>query len=115
MIELLTRFMIGGVLVSAFAICGDVLRPKSFAGLFGAAPSVALASLVLTFSKHDHAYVALEGRSMVFGAIGFLIYAYVSGQFLKRSHGSALAVTVATIPIWFGISFGCLFMFGRIH
>jgi hypothetical protein len=29
-------------MVTAFAILGDVLRPKSFAGLFGAAPSVAL-------------------------------------------------------------------------
>jgi len=115
MIELLIRFLIGGIAVSAFAICGDVLRPKSFAGLFGAAPSVALASLVLTFLKHGRAYVALEGRSMVFGAIGFLLYAYASGQFLKRSHSTALAVTVATMPIWFGISFGCLFMFGGVN
>jgi hypothetical protein len=115
MIELLMRFLIGGVVVSAFAICGDVLRPKTFAGLFGAAPSVALASLALTFSQHDRAYVALEGRSMVFGAVGFLIYAYAAGQFLKRSHSSALAVTVAAMPIWFGVSFGCLFLFGRMN
>jgi hypothetical protein len=115
MIELLIRFMIGGVVVSAFAICGDVLRPKSFAGLFGAAPSVALASLVLTFTQHSRSYVALEGRSMVFGAIGFLIYAYACGQFLKRSHSSALTVAVTAMPIWFGISFGCLFVFGRMN
>jgi hypothetical protein len=30
------RFLAGGLIVSAFAILGDVLRPKSFAGLFGA-------------------------------------------------------------------------------
>jgi len=47
MTQFLIRFVIGGLVVSVFAICGDVLRPKSFAGLFGAAPSVALASLAL--------------------------------------------------------------------
>jgi hypothetical protein len=45
MTEYLVRFLVGGVVVSAFAMLGDVLRPKSFAGLFGAAPSVALATL----------------------------------------------------------------------
>ena len=45
MTEYLVRFLVGGVVVSAFAMLSDVLRPKSFAGLFGAAPSVALATL----------------------------------------------------------------------
>jgi Protein of unknown function (DUF3147) len=45
--DYLVRFVAGGVVVSLFAIVGDVLRPKSFAGLFGAAPSVALATLTL--------------------------------------------------------------------
>ena len=43
--ELLIRFLIGGLIVSVFAVSGDILRPKTFAGIFGAAPSVALASL----------------------------------------------------------------------
>ena len=47
--ELAIRFVLGGVIVSAFAVIGDMLHPKSFAGIFGAAPSVALASLGLTF------------------------------------------------------------------
>ena len=45
MTEYVVRFLIGGLAVSSFAILGDLLRPKSFAGLFGAAPSVALATL----------------------------------------------------------------------
>ena len=48
MSQILARFIIGGMIVSAFAIIGDVLKPKSFAGLFGAAPSVALATLAIT-------------------------------------------------------------------
>jgi len=43
--QLAFRFIVGGLLVSFFAVIGDGLKPKSFAGLFGAAPSVALATL----------------------------------------------------------------------
>src|SRR2546421_9561907 len=60
--EILLRVMVGGVVVSAFALLGDILRPKSFAGLFGAAPSVALATLSLTLLKEGGQYAALEGR-----------------------------------------------------
>jgi hypothetical protein len=49
LLDYLLRFAAGGLIVSAFAVLGDVLRPKSFAGLFGAAPSVALATLSLAF------------------------------------------------------------------
>jgi hypothetical protein len=110
MTDILLRFFIGGIVVSAFSICSDLLRPKSFAGLFGAAPSIALAGLALTLTQHNAAYVAVEARSMIFGAIAFLCYAYVAGQLLKRTGRSALAITVGALPIWFGISFGCLFL-----
>lgn len=39
------RLLVGRAVVSLFAIVAEVLRPKSFAGLFSAAPSVALPSL----------------------------------------------------------------------
>ena len=45
MTEYSLRFIVGGAMVSAFATLGDMLRPRSFAGLWGAAPSVALATL----------------------------------------------------------------------
>jgi hypothetical protein len=32
--EILLRFAIGGAVVSAFAVLGDLFKPKSFAGLF---------------------------------------------------------------------------------
>jgi hypothetical protein len=35
--DLILRFFIGGTVVSLFAILGDLFRPKSLAGLFGAA------------------------------------------------------------------------------
>src|SRR3984957_20985060 len=54
------RFLAGGLIVSAFAILGDLLRPKSFAGLFGAAPSVALATLSLAIVKNGSAFAAVR-------------------------------------------------------
>jgi hypothetical protein len=41
------RFLLGGTIVAVFALTGDLLKPKGFAGLFGAAPAVALATLGL--------------------------------------------------------------------
>jgi hypothetical protein len=72
------------VLVSAFAIVGDLLEPKSFAGLFGAALSVALATLSLTVATEDARYVAIEARSMDAGGNPFSAYAsFVSWAMLR--------------------------------
>jgi hypothetical protein len=54
--ELFIRSVVGGTVVSFFAVLGDLLKPKSFAGLLGAAPSVALATLSLTVLKDGKAY-----------------------------------------------------------
>ena len=59
MIQLVFRFVVGGSVVSLFAVIGDVLKPKSFAGLFGAAPSVALATLALTIATDGKTYAAV--------------------------------------------------------
>ena len=75
MIQILIRFLVGGAAVSMVALVGDLLKPKSFAGLFGAAPSVALATLGLTVATEGAPYAALEARSMVVGAVAFFIYA----------------------------------------
>jgi hypothetical protein len=64
--ELILRFLIGGTLVSAFAFAGDILRPKTFAGLFGAAPSIALATLSLTICAKGKNYAAIEAGAVAF-------------------------------------------------
>ena len=106
MAELITRFLIGGVVVSLFALTGDVLRPKSFAGLFGAAPSIALATIGLTIKQNSKIYAAVECRSMMLGAIAFFVYALSVSWVLKRYRPSALTASVALMPIWFAVSFG---------
>ena len=66
MTDLVIRFLVGGVFVGSFALVGNVLRPKSFAGLFGAAPSVALATLALTVlrgTEETDLTVAFDGET----------------------------------------------------
>jgi len=86
--EYLFRFLAGGIVVSAFAVLGDVLRPKSFAGLFGAAPSVALATLSLALWKEGGAYASIEGRSMILGSFALALYSLAVCQLLMRARWS---------------------------
>ncbi len=100
------RFVAGGLVVSVFAMLGDILRPKSFAGLFGAAPSVALATLSLAFWADERSYVSVEGRSMVLGAVALAAYSLLVCQLLMRTRCSALAATVAAITAWLAVAIG---------
>ena len=106
MSEILARFVIGGVIVSVFAIIGDILKPKSFAGLFGAAPSVALATLAMTVVSDGPSYAAIEGRSMMAGAIAFFAYASLASRIMMRYKFRAIVVTLCLVPVWIGVAGG---------
>src|SRR5258707_5549091 len=67
MTEYVIRFLVGGAVVSAFAMLGDLLRPKSFAGLFGAAPTVALATIGIAVYLHGADYEALQSQGLICG------------------------------------------------
>jgi hypothetical protein len=98
--ELLWRFLIGGALVSVFALVGDVVRPKRFAGIFGAAPSVALATLALTVAKDGHRFAAIEARSMLLTSGGFVLYVYAVQIMLARGRWPTTPVSLAALVIW---------------
>jgi hypothetical protein len=106
MMEYVIRFIVGGVAVSAFAVLGDVLRPKSFAGLFGAAPSIAMATLGIAIAQHGNAYAAIEARSMMIGAIALWLYSAGVCRVMKRHHVSALAATCSMLALWLVCAFG---------
>lgn len=106
MSQIFIRFLVGGAVVSAFAIIGDLLRPKSFAGLFGAAPSVALATLGLTVATEGAGYAAIEAHSMMAGAIAFTAYASCVSWIMMRHNVKAIWVTIGAIPLWLGVAFG---------
>lgn len=106
MSELAARFLVGGVVVSVFAMLGDMLRPKSFAGLFSAAPSVALATLTLTIHQNGKAYASEEAKTMLLGSIAFLVYSALASLVLRRWKPSAFIASFAILPVWFAVSFG---------
>lgn len=105
MAEYLLRFLIGGIVVSAFAVLGDIFRPKSFAGLFAAAPTIALATLSLAFAKQGAGYAATEGRWMIVGAAALWLYSVFACQLLQRWRFSALGATGLALAGWFAAAF----------
>ncbi|UWU77865.1 DUF3147 family protein [Bradyrhizobium huanghuaihaiense] len=112
MTEYVIRFLAGGVVVSAFAMLGDLLRPKSFAGLFGAAPSVALATLGIAVHQHGAAYSVLQTQAMIAGAIALAIYSVVVYQILARARLRALPATSLSLVVWLIVAFGALMLAG---
>lgn len=105
-VQYLYRFVVGGLIVSLFAVAGDVLKPKSFAGLFGAAPSVALATLGLAIISDGKAYAALEARSMVAGAVALMLYSWGCMQLMVRYRLRATAASSAAVLVWLAFSLG---------
>ena len=106
MLDYFLRFLAGGIAVSAFAALGDALRPRTFAGLFGAAPSIALATILITLSREGAPYVAVEARSMVLGALAMAAYCSTVYIFLRRRRMSSLPATMAALLVWFAAAFG---------
>ena len=107
------RFLVGGVLISAFATLGDVLKPRGFAGLFGAAPSVALATLTLTLVSQGKGYAAIEARSMIFGALAFVVYAIVCVYLMGIKRTKVSLSAVGALSIWAAIAWGLWALFLR--
>jgi Protein of unknown function (DUF3147) len=112
MTEYVIRFLVGGAVVSAFAMLGDLLRPKSFAGLFAAAPSVALATLGIAVYQHGAHYTTLQTQAMIAGAIALAVYCVVVCQILARARLRALAATLLSLVIWLIVAFGVLTLAG---
>src|SRR3954469_6514187 len=113
MSDLVLRFFIGGIVVSLFALISDLLRPRSFAGLFGAAPSIALATLGLTIAKEGPQYASIEARSMILGGVGFFAYSMCVCWFLMRRETATLLATVSLLPVWVAVSFSLWYLLAR--
>lgn len=103
-ISLILRFILGGVIVSAFAVLGDTVWPKSFAGIFGAAPAVALSTLGLAFVLKGGTYVGLDGRSMILGAIALCLCNLLIAHLVWRRRWGALAATSVATLGWLAVA-----------
>lgn len=111
--DLIIRFFVGGLVVSIFSVLGDLFRPKTFSGIFGAAPSIALATLGMAVMKQGAAYGALEGRSMLAGAAALWAYSIVSSWLGMRWNWHALVSASACYLVWLAVALGLWVIFLR--
>jgi uncharacterized membrane protein (GlpM family) len=95
---LLVKGLAGGSLVVVFALVCQGLSPKRFAGLFGAAPAIALAGLTIALlDKGGHA--AHESAvGMLAGTAGMIAYAAAAIPLLRRLR--AVGAAAAALGAW---------------
>lgn len=104
MMTFVIRFVVGGIVVSLFALIAEVLGPKSLAGVFGAAPSVGIATLGLTIVDQGKFYAAQESRSMIGGASAFFLYAWCCMVWLAKGKSSAILVSAVSLALWLAVA-----------
>lgn len=104
LLVILIKAVAGGALVVVFALLGEMLRPKWFAGLFSAAPSIAIASLIVTVAAKGDQSATLASIGMMFGAAGFVVFALVVRHLLDRLN--AIAASSIAAGLWGAIAVG---------
>jgi len=95
--EVVVKALAGGLLVLAFAALAQILTPKRFAGIFAAAPSVALASMIVTIAFSGDHDLPAAAAGMAVGAVAFVLYCLAAVPLVRRFgawKGSAGALVV---------------------
>src|SRR5437763_11315852 len=95
---LAVKGLAGGCLVVAFALLSECLAPKRFAGLFGAAPAVALAGLTIVLLDKGAHDAHENAVGMIAGGAGMIAYAAAAVMLLRRMRASRTAV--AALGAW---------------
>jgi len=111
--QILFRFIIGGLVVSLFAAFADALKPKSFAGLFAAAPSVAIGTLGLTILSEGKLFAATEARSMIFGALALFFYAMAAMRLMTSYKLNAAPAAFSALVVWMICAMGIWYVLLR--
>ena len=105
------KSIVGGLAVVAFSLLGQAGHPKRFAGLFSAAPSVALASLAMTLMTRGPDATVPYAQGMLIGSAGMIAYCVVSLLLIDRLH--ALLGSVLAWLAWFAVAGGLFLALGR--
>ena len=99
---LVIKALNGGLFVVAFALVGEMLQPKRFAGLFSAAPSVALANLIVVIASKGPGVGSANARGMLVGAAAFAVSA-AGGVLLVRRYRAKLGAALVAVT-WLGLA-----------
>ena len=108
---LIAKFLVGGLLVCAFALISEVFTPKRFAGLFSAAPSVLVAGLAVTLLAMTADKAALTAQGAIAGAVGMIAYCLTCAPLIRRF--KALGGASLALLVWGVVSFGAYGVLGK--
>lgn len=86
----------------AFAVLSQGLKPKRFAGLFSAAPAVALAGLTIVILDKGAHEAHENAVGMIAGGAGMVAYAAAVVPLLRRMRASRAAL--AGIGVWTAVA-----------
>jgi uncharacterized membrane protein (GlpM family) len=92
----------GGALVVSFALLSEGLSPKRFAGLFSAAPAVAIAGLAIALLDKGSHEAHESATGMIAGAAGMIAYAAWVVRLLSRM-GASPAAAIA-LGAWVAVA-----------
>lgn len=98
------RGLAGGTLVVVFALISEAVKPKAFAGIFAAAPSVAVASLAISVLTDGATKARLASIGMVAGAVGMAVCCTVAVATIPQL--KALRGSLAAIGTWLVVALG---------
>jgi hypothetical protein len=104
--DLALRFVLGGAVVSAFAAIAEVFEPKSFSGLFGAAPSVAITTLTLTYLSDGAEATATAARWMLVATPAMLAYSTCCVVACRREQVPVGLAALAAWGVWLAVALG---------
>jgi hypothetical protein len=103
LLTLALKGLAGGILVVVFALIGEVIRPRSIAGILSGAPSVASAGLAVTVLSTGAASAWDQSLAMILGAVGLVVWCLVAVDAVKRFGG--LKGSLAATVVWFAVTF----------
>jgi hypothetical protein len=105
------KALAGGLLVVAFSLVGEVLQPKRFAGVFSAAPAIALASLLLTAYLKGATMATPQAAGMLVGSVGMIVYCFFSLFAVDRF--KAMVGSIGAWVTWFAVAGGLYILVWR--
>ncbi|TXK33943.1 DUF3147 family protein [Nonomuraea sp. C10] len=92
------RGLLGGLLVMVFAVIGEMMTPKRFAGIFAAAPAVAIAGMTVTVLHEGHGPLAESALGMIAGSVALVAYCVAAVPLVGRL--GAFAGSLAALAVW---------------
>jgi uncharacterized membrane protein (GlpM family) len=105
------KALAGGLLVVAFSLLAEAVQPKRFAGVFSAAPAIALASLLLTAYLKGTSMALAQTSGMLLGSAAMVVYCAFSLFAVDRFR--ALLGSIGAWAAWFVVAGGLYLVLER--